>query len=491
MLGITYILIIAVEEYMDIKNFPIVNFASKDADDLKEAFLRLGFDKENLTILKNENATRTTIIQHIKTICNRTLDNDRIILYFSGHGFYEGGQNLIAPVDAVKIDKLDTCISINTILGYLKKALTKQTILFLDCCHSGFQPGENIRSEIDSFMADELLYQFSKEEYCVGFASCKSNQKSISTATLKNGVWSHFLIKALSGKADGVYEKGILFSDRLQSYLTKETSQYVKMNTTKRYDQTPIKFGNETNKFIIADINPILVSQHQAIPFSVKKISFFSGTYYLIKNLPGFKKNSHNVPTYEGSVSNKFVQNIGDWLIENEINTITNSLIEKIKYKRNEIRPSHDLGSGSIETNDFDYSITISQAEGEPSQAVLIRRMEFIENYKLFENPHFDSIFDSHFDNIVFDIFNEISIPVLVDKIEELDETSGITVSYDALNLSNCFIKIQGLEYTIEVSPSNLCISTGYKTNLSNLMLAFKKTYQSITSKPELKMIDL
>lgn len=87
------------------------------------------------------------------------------------------------------------------------------------------------------------------------------NQTSVSLKALQNGVWTHFLLKALRGEIKELYNNGLLFSEQLQEYLNKNVTRHVKLNTVQKLDQTPIKFGSQTNKFIIADINPLLKKQ--------------------------------------------------------------------------------------------------------------------------------------------------------------------------------------------------------------------------------------
>ena len=495
MSGITYALLIGVEHYHEPGNFPQVTYATRDVEGLKQALIRLGYSENDFTILLNNKATKTAILQRLKKIADQALENDRIIFYFAGHGFYESSQNLLAPVDAIKTAKIDTCISIDEIFGLCKSSTCRRTILFLDCCHSGFQAGKAVRGGEDDFMADELIYQFRNEEYCVGFASCKSNQKSMSMPGVQHGAWSYFLIRALSGEGGKIYNNGILFSDDLQSYLNKETSQYVKMNTVEKLDQTPIKFGSETDKFIIADINPIIEenSRKQADSgLSVERISFYSGTYGYVNKLPGFLKGSHTIPKFINSTTKNFVQDKGHSLIEDDIAQIATELREKLGYKRKDVRSSVDKGVGSLETKDFDYSITLEQEGNNPDQYVLVRRMENIDNVSLLSDPQFNSIFARHFDNLVFELSREVDITALIDAIEDLEGKYEISISYDPSVLDKCIITLPGAkDYPIEVSPSLVCITNSYKTSPQSLISAFKATKQALLSIPELRLIGL
>ncbi|MFO7830339.1 MAG: caspase family protein [Bacteroidales bacterium] len=192
--GITYALIIAVENYNKPSLFKKVSYAAKDADDVKDALLSIGIDTENIKVLIDTDATHTAIITELKFLSNRVTKDDRIIFFFAGHGAFFDDTNWIIPVDAYKNSMKDTCIKISSILRYLKKSNTNRNIVFIDSCHSGFEPGEIIRGIDSAFMADELKYRYKDEEYCCGFASSKSNQKSISDPKLQNGVWTHYLV---------------------------------------------------------------------------------------------------------------------------------------------------------------------------------------------------------------------------------------------------------------------------------------------------------
>ena len=491
--GITYVIIVAVENYLEEKDFPKVNYAQKDAEDLIAAFKLLGYDDEDFVVLINEKATRSAIIQKVKKISERALENDRIIFYFAGHGFYENGENLLGSVDAIKTAKPDTCVPINTVLGYLKKSASKHKILFLDCCHSGFEAGEHIRDGLDSFEADELVYQFSQEEYFIGFASCKTSQTSFSHPKLQNGVWSHFLIRALSGDAEGIYTKGLLFSDKLQAFLNKETSEYVKLNTVAKGDQTPIKFGSETDKFIIADLNPIFEERERSRKVSdlaFTSISLLNEESDSVKSLPGFQKGYHKVPTYIGSTPNGFIQDIGAQIIEDDIVSISEAIKKALHYKRTEIRATTDKGGGSIETPDFDYSISISQSESDPGEYIVVRSLENFKNSEIVINPDFNKVFSNHFDKLTFDLNRPIKVVALIDKIESLDKGSPITVDYNPVDPTSCKILIEGLNYDVIVDGNSISIATSFETSPERLITAFKETHKALLLNPELKMLE-
>jgi Caspase domain len=490
--GVTHLIISAVEDYNNPNEFPKVPFAGKDASDVIAAFKLLGFGDDDVVSLIDKKATKAAITEHLRRISEKAAQDDRIVFYFAGHGAYENGENLIACVDAMKTSKKATCVSVGEIMALLRTSKSRHKILFLDCCHSGLEAGDFVRDEIDSFEADELVFMYRNEEYFSGFASCKSNENSVSNPQLQNGVWSHYLVKALRGDGGNIYEKGLLFSDKLQSYLRIETSQYVKMNTSNKRDQTPIKFGSETDRFIIADLNPVFEERdlrRKAAETNLTNVFLSGESIAKIDRLPGFVKNSHKVPNSINSSANSFVVKIGAEVLKNEISDIGRQLVDTLRFKRKQIRPTIDDDSGSIETPFFDYSIRLSQSNLDATKYKLEYRLENFKEYEIDGNDAFNSVFSNRLNRLVFELDNPINVEALIDRIEDLEDHSGINVKYDPQMLDTCTIKIDGLSYDIEVSSSSFNIKLSFLTGPQRLIEAYKKTQEAILSHPEMKLL--
>ena len=500
MAGITYAIIISIENYNESTDFPKVDFATKDAQNFTKALLTLGYDEDDFLILSNEKATKTAILSKVKKFVTKVTGNDRVIFYFAGHGFYEEGQNLIAPVDAITTDKKGTCIPLLELVDFLRKSQSSKNILFLDCCHSGFLTHDKIREAITSFKSEELIYEYGGEEFCVGFASCKSDEESISHVKLQNGVWTHFLVKALSGDAGNIYEEGLLFSDKLQSYLRKETTEFVKMHTTKKRDQTPVKFGSETDKFVVADLKTIFDEREkerirkelekQSASFSFEDISFISEEDGSVKSLPGFIKGIHSVPSRISSSADNFIKTIGHKIVQEEISDISQKLQKHLKYPRAKLKATSDNGSGSIETPDFDYSIDIYQSEEDPSTYILSRKLEYIKNPEIINNTLFNRTFGSTFDNLRIAVHKRIDISKFIDAIEEFEENNLIDIDYDPSDLTSCTISISGNSQTIYVTSNSICIRAYSKSSPVELVEAYKKTQQLLIASPVYKILN-
>ena len=54
-----------------------------------------GYKKENIIELFNENATRKNIYTQLKKLVDNLTQNDRLLVYYAGHGFYDEKNELL------------------------------------------------------------------------------------------------------------------------------------------------------------------------------------------------------------------------------------------------------------------------------------------------------------------------------------------------------------------------------------------------------------
>ena len=474
--GDTHYLIVAIENYNDPKEFSRVSFAEKDAKEVADAFIQLDANPDNMVFLLNGHATANSIEHNLIKMVEKAKENDRIVFYFSGHGLNIAGDNLLVPADAIYDRAKDMCVSINVILKHLTKAKSVQKILFLDCCHSGIEPGEYVRADTKSFAGDALEYQFKGAEFCIGFAACKSKQKSISHPMLSNGVWSHFLIKALRGDAESdVYDEGCILAGKLQTYLRDNTYEYLQKHTTDKKVQTPIQFGSSTGDFIVANINPIF--EKRAIAKTASKLKLQSVSMYIveegkIKDLDSFdKKRGHFIPDKVASAHDKFVKNASGNMVEEEISQLSQEIKAKLKYKRTDMQVNTAPGEGYIETPDFSFSIVVKQSESDPSRYVVRRTLEEIENPDIIHDPKFNQIFDKYFDSLSFRFDKPINVTRWIDTFEE----RGLDIDYDPAKLDRCTLKLDGLDTEIIIMRESLDIFFTYTQSPHFIIDAYKK----------------
>jgi len=488
-------IIIAVENYHDSKRMGKVKHAIDDAETFLNSLIDLGCDRDNFEYLPDNLATKTTIEKKVKELSNYATEGDIIIFYYAGHGFYYNGKNLISSIDTYLDNLGETAIELNSILALFDNSNNKRTIAFLDSCHSGIKFSETDRSPVTDFSSDELKYEYSNVEHLTVFASCKSDEKSQVDIERKHGVWSYYLLQALQGKAKGIYDSNLLFSDKLQKYLFDNTFHRVKKITIEKKNQSPVKFGKESSdRFIVADLTEIF--QKEEIIKSSESISFESAIILnteedWVRNLPGFEMGKHKPPKSIDDYHENWIKKISTEFIAEELNDIAKQLKSALKYKRTDIEDIIiDDGIGQLVTIDFDYIIEISQSKEEADTYIIKRSIENFKNSDILNSDKFNKIFDKHFDELEFSLSRKIDIEEIIDLIEEIDNEELISVEYDNSDTSYCSIYMSNFNGGVELSEKTFKIVNDKKIAPKELILSCQEAYKLIGSQGLPKMLN-
>jgi hypothetical protein len=477
-------LVISIEDYHDSTKLKKVKYALNDATIFIDSFVKLGCQRDKFKHLNDNLATKTTIIESLRELTQYARPNETIIFYYAGPGFFYNGRNRISCVDTSLASIESTTVEINSIIATMDKSKSNKVIVFLDCCHSGIEFTEVERSPVTDFSTDDLKYKYREAEHLMVFASCKSDEKSHTDLERKHGVWSYYLIQALTGKAKDIYDNSLLFSDKLQKYLLESTNIRVKKITTEKQHQTPVKYGKETaDKFIVADLTKIFaeaeISHHvEGIRFERATILYSEDDW--VRNLPGFKP-SHKPPKEISDYYEDWIQKIATELIEEELNEISDALKQKLKYKRKDIEdPIIENGFGQISTLDFDYIVSVTQSKERPDKYILTRSIENFKNSNILNNPDFNAIFENSFNELEFRSIKNINVVNIIDKIEEIDNEDLIKVNYERTDITMCKVYLNNFEGYISISQRSFKIVMDNKNSPQNLVLSCQRAYQSI-----------
>lgn len=486
-------IIVAIEEYHDNKKLHKVSFALNDANGVKDALLKIGYKEDNIELLTNNYATKTSILDKVKTISKYAQKGESIIFYYSGHGLYIDGKNLLTCVDTQMSSATYTCVSVQDILGLLNKSASKKIVLFLDCCHSGIEFDTNVKSPVSNFSTDDLKYQYADVEYLTGFAACKGDEKSRPDKGYSHGVWSYYLIQALSGEAGKIYDNGILFSDKLQAYLATETFLRVKLRTTDKATQTPIKFGKETDKFIVADVSHLL-AQKQIDKASEKikfeKVSILTSEEGYVKSLPGFIKGRHKAPQEISDYHDSWIKRISHDLLKEEIDETAAKIRQILVYKRKDILSAGvEEGVGEIITKDFDYFVVIKQDSNDAAGYLITRSIENFKNSDILFSKEFNDLFVDFFDELHILIKKKIDVEMLIDSIEELEDDEIMSAYYDNSDTSECSVFIPSINMTIEVTANSIAIKSDHKQSPLQLVDGLKACNAQLATHDVVKLI--
>ena len=136
----SYALIIGIDKY---ENVQPLNYAVKDAETIQDILVNtFDFPKDNVRLLKNEEATLLNIKNSLSEISSSARENDRVLIYFAGHGdtydLPEGGEmGYLLPIDGKKDNLFATSIPMNDIKSISSMSNSKHMLFLIDACYGG------------------------------------------------------------------------------------------------------------------------------------------------------------------------------------------------------------------------------------------------------------------------------------------------------------------------------------------------------------------
>ena len=136
----SYALIIGIDKYENVQN---LNYAVKDAESIQDILINtFDFPDGNVTLLKNEDATKQSIIEAFSDITTKAEDNDRVLIYFAGHGetmdLPDGGEmGYLLPVDGNNENLYVSSIGMDELKKISLMSKAKHLLYLIDACYGG------------------------------------------------------------------------------------------------------------------------------------------------------------------------------------------------------------------------------------------------------------------------------------------------------------------------------------------------------------------
>ena len=188
-----YALVVGIAKY---QHMPALNYSDDDAYRIY-AHLKSpegGALRDNqIRILIDEDATRKNILNALRNLFAKADKNDVVMLYYSGHGL----EGTFIPID---YDGYKNTISHDEITEIFDQSEAKHKICFADACHAG-----SLMATKGSYSTALLNFYEELDRVQGGTAfllSSKSKEYSLEDKGLRQGIFSHFLIRGLKGEAD-------------------------------------------------------------------------------------------------------------------------------------------------------------------------------------------------------------------------------------------------------------------------------------------------
>lgn len=237
-------IIIGIQDYQSV---PQAEFAKDDALVFYDYALRLGIKPEDIHMLLDSRADLPAVYKAFQNWLPSRVKKDLtdVYVFYSGHGLTDDGKMYLLPYGVDK-DLLGlTAIPQKNLVKLLQDARPKSVTMFIDSCYSGQTRGNEalLLSARPVFIAvEEKAYP----DNLTVMSAAASNQMSSSSADLKHGIFSYYLMKGLEGDA-AENKDGTITVGNLQSYLLEKVPRFAMQMSRK---QEPQLIGDSTRVLV-------------------------------------------------------------------------------------------------------------------------------------------------------------------------------------------------------------------------------------------------
>ncbi len=214
----SYAVVIGISEYPKLPPKGQLKYPVRDAADIYTALIspEAGqFPPENVHRLTGRQATLAAVRQELETwLPSVSKPDDRVIIYFAGHGFVANGRAYLAPYDVDPANIGGTAYpmeDLGRLIGTRIKARWK--VLWTDACHSGA-----ITPEAETQQINGKLLQL--ERTLFSMTASRDREQSFESDIWGggHGAFTYFLKKGLEGEADENAD-GVVTADELFEYV--------------------------------------------------------------------------------------------------------------------------------------------------------------------------------------------------------------------------------------------------------------------------------
>ncbi|MFZ1703438.1 MAG: caspase family protein [Saprospiraceae bacterium] len=172
---------------------------------------------QQISLLIDDAATKQAMIHQLSQTAANASENDVLIVYLSGHGL-DGN---FVPYD---FDGRKNLLQYSEVLNIIDRSKAKHKLVITDACHSGSMLA-NARSPMEEALSHYYDTIAQSGQGIALLTSSKREEVSLEYGGLRQGIFSHYLIRGMKGEANENND-GIITIDELFRYISREVKIY-------------------------------------------------------------------------------------------------------------------------------------------------------------------------------------------------------------------------------------------------------------------------
>lgn len=186
-------------------------YADDDAKAFANSLKRQGWSGSHIKLLTNEQATQRNVMIALESWLTKAGPDDMITLFWSGHGFPDPADpekvyfacydtDIRIPATGYRMDKVRSAI---------EELGCRNVVMFADTCHAGklITRGDDKAIGITPYV-NSLVKKRNVPKGWIFMVASDVDRKAIEDSSWSHGAFTHCLLKAMNGAADGYQSAG-------------------------------------------------------------------------------------------------------------------------------------------------------------------------------------------------------------------------------------------------------------------------------------------
>jgi uncharacterized caspase-like protein/tetratricopeptide (TPR) repeat protein len=220
----SYALVIGISHYQNLPASAQLQFPNRDAQSIYTTLISQQggqFPANHVHVLTDEQASKANITRELETwLPSVTAADDKVFIYFAGHGFISAGKGYLAPFDIDLKDIAGTAFAMDRFGRDIGSNIHgKWKVLLTDACHSGA-----ITPETDPAQLNHLLLDMQQSTFSL--TASRDREQSFESAEWGggHGIFTYYVVQGLAGAAD-TNGDGVVTADELAEYVHSNVRQ--------------------------------------------------------------------------------------------------------------------------------------------------------------------------------------------------------------------------------------------------------------------------
>lgn len=219
-------ILIGVDEYSHARD---LRYCGADQRALRKRLIAAGFADRRVYLLddsaseKRNLPFKSNIQHHLQLILGLIEPGDLVVIAFSGHGVHVGGKSYLCPTDG-RLAEPDTLLALDDVYEQVKRCRAALKLLVVDACRNDptSEVARTLQQQTNEFnrSLDRL------PEGIVLLSSCAEGEISYEDPELGHGVFMHYLLEGLGGKADRDNDGNVSLFE-LSRFAGDQTAEFV------------------------------------------------------------------------------------------------------------------------------------------------------------------------------------------------------------------------------------------------------------------------